>query len=96
VPFVLGGSPPEDFARLRSVGFRLLATSSHAHRMLDDGALPARVAWLVGAEGEGLDAAWLSAADELVAIAGSGAVESLNVSAAVAVMLAEHRRQHRA
>lgn len=95
VPHVVGGEPAEDFARLRAAGFRILATSSHARRALDEAPLPARIAWAIGAEGEGLPADLLALADAVVAIPGTGAVESLNVAAAVAVLLAEHRRQHR-
>ncbi len=95
VPFVLGADPADDFQRLRAAGFRLVATSSHADPSLHAAELPPRVAWLIGAESEGLDARLQAAADARVAIAGTGAVESLNVSAAVAVLLAEHWRRHR-
>ena len=43
---------------------------------------------VAGAEGEGTDPALAAACDLRLSIPGSGAVESLNVSAATAVMLA--------
>jgi len=47
-----------------------------------------RVAWVVGAEGPGLDAATLQAADERVRIPIAAGVDSLNVATAAAVALA--------
>ncbi|MFU2488948.1 TrmH family RNA methyltransferase [Thauera sp. WH-1] len=51
------------------------------------------VAWLFGAEGQGLSPALLAAADRCVTIPMAAGVESLNVGAAVAVCLFEQRRQ---
>ncbi|HEY0709322.1 MAG TPA: TrmH family RNA methyltransferase, partial [Polyangia bacterium] len=47
----------------------------------------------VGAEDEGLPPEALEAADLVIAIPGTGHVESLNVAAATAVILGEHWRQ---
>jgi TrmH RNA methyltransferase len=94
VPYLIGSDPGADFAALRAGGFRPIATSSHARDAVHAADLPPRVAWLIGAEGEGLDPRLVRAADACLAIAGTGAVESLNVSAAVAVLLAEHRRRY--
>jgi TrmH family RNA methyltransferase len=52
---------------------------------------PARLAVAVGNEGGGLSAACRARADAIIAIPMSGAVESLNVSAAAAVLLYELR-----
>lgn len=51
------------------------------------------VAWLFGAEGQGLSPALLAAADRRAVIPMAAGVESLNVGAAVAVCLFEQRRQ---
>lgn len=51
------------------------------------------VAWMFGAEGQGLSAHLLRAADCLVTIPMAGAIESLNVGAAVAICLFEQFRQ---
>ena len=54
--------------------------------------LPERLVYVLGAEGEGMDAELAKACDMRVSIPGSGAVESLNVAAATAVLLAEWAR----
>lgn len=87
---------PEALAALRAAGFAVLATSSHTRDDLYDSPLPARVVWLLGAEREGLSSGLQRAADQVLCISGTGAVESLNVATAAALLLAEHRRQHRA
>ena len=53
--------------------------------------LPQRLVYVIGAEGEGMDAELAATCDLRVSIPGSGAVESLNVAAATAVLLAEWR-----
>ena len=50
--------------------------------------LPERLVFVLGAEGEGMDPALAGACDLRLSIPGTGAVESLNVSAATAVLLA--------
>ncbi len=47
---------------------------------------------MLGAEGEGMNATLAAACDLRLSIPGSGAVESLNVSAATAVLLAQWAR----
>lgn len=53
------------------------------------------VAWLFGAEGQGLSPALLARADQRVIIPMAEGIESLNVGAAVAVCLFEQARQTR-
>jgi len=55
--------------------------------------LPQRIVFVIGAEGEGVSPAVAASCDLRVSIPGSGAVESLNVAAATAVLLAEWRRR---
>ena len=47
---------------------------------------------MLGAEGEGMSPALAAACDLRLSIPGSGAVESLNVAAATAVLLAQWAR----
>jgi TrmH RNA methyltransferase len=54
--------------------------------------LPERLVFVLGAEGEGMAPALVAACDLRLSIPGSGAVESLNVAAATAVLLAEWMR----
>jgi TrmH RNA methyltransferase len=75
--------------RLQALGFRLLATSSHATLPLGREALPARAVVMFGSEGEGLTKALVKRADDVIAIPGSGALESLNVACAASVVLWE-------
>lgn len=64
-----------------------------AARPLYDCDLRGAVAWLFGAEGQGLSAAVRALARTLVIIPMESGVESLNVGAAAAVCLFEQRRQ---
>lgn len=74
---------------LRSRGFRVLATSSHATLELGRATLPPKSVVLFGSEGEGLSPALAKLADDVVAIPGSGALESLNVACASSILLWE-------
>jgi TrmH RNA methyltransferase len=74
---------------LKGNGFQVIATSSHAQRSLYDGDLPERAVVMFGSEGEGLSHELAMAADVKIAIPGSGALESLNVACASAVVLGE-------
>ncbi len=73
--------------------FHLIATSSHAQVDLFSSKLHRRCLFALGAEGEGLADGWLEAANEVVNIGGTGNVESLNVSVAAGVVLAEFYRR---
>jgi TrmH RNA methyltransferase len=74
---------------LQGRGFALLATSSHATLALGGAALPRKSVVLFGSEGEGLSPALTRLADDVVAIPGSGALESLNVACASSILLWE-------
>lgn len=95
VPVVRYAAEDRTLPALKRAGFTVMATSSHGAVSLHSQALPQRVCWMMGAEGEGLPGELLAAADRVVAIPGTGAVESLNVAGALAVLLSEHWRQHR-
>lgn len=82
-------------ATLAQAGFELVATSSHAERDLYAAKFKPRTLFALGAEGEGLAEGWLEAAAQVLKIPGTGLVESLNVSVAAGVLLAEYFRQSR-
>jgi TrmH RNA methyltransferase len=75
-------------ARLRQAGFELAATVVRDGQDLFAAPAPARRVYVMGAEGEGMDAQLAQACDRRLSIPGTGSVESLNVAAATAVFLA--------
>ncbi|WP_170113239.1 TrmH family RNA methyltransferase [Ahniella affigens] len=94
VPLVRIGDSRGAVEKLRNAGFRLLATSVREGDNLFKATLPSKLVWLMGAEGEGVSATLQELADSVQRIPGTGAIESLNVSAAFAVFAAEtHRAQ---
>jgi TrmH RNA methyltransferase len=89
VPLVQASSASDALAALRARGYALAATVPRDGVSLYAATLPARLVLVFGAEGEGMSQAMIAAADLRVTIPGSGAVESLNVAASVAVALGE-------
>ncbi len=88
VPYARVETWPRGLETVREAGFRLLAlTPGEDARVLDEvGAhRMERVALMLGAEGSGLSARALAAADERVRIPMAHGVDSLNVGAAAAV-----------
>jgi len=78
--------------RLDALTVPLLATSSHAAQSLPQLQLPAPCAWVMGHEGQGVQAALLQRCHATVRIPQPGGEESLNVAAAAAVCLYESAR----
>lgn len=88
VPWARTGPWPAAVTALRSAGFTVAALALDAESVtLDDLAAdpPARLAVVLGAEGDGLSPRTVSAADVVVRIPMSSGVDSLNVAAAGAV-----------
>lgn len=94
VPLVRLGRQDNALAQLRGAGFALTATVVAGGRDVFAAGLPSRVVFVLGSEGEGMDRELAAACDLRVSIPGTDAVESLNVAAATAVLLAVWR--HRA
>jgi TrmH RNA methyltransferase len=92
VPLV--GIEADGWQQLENAGFTSVATLVRDASPLFGTILPRRIVWLLGAEGGGLSPLRAAEADLRLGIPGSGAVDSLNVAAATAVLLAEHVRQH--
>ncbi|MDH5823879.1 TrmH family RNA methyltransferase [Luteimonas sp. RD2P54] len=91
VPLVRAGDDAAALAALRGAGFGLAATVVRAGDDLFAAPLPPRLVYVLGAEGAGMDSALAAACDLRLSIPGTGAVESLNVAAAAAVLLAAWR-----
>lgn len=88
VPYARLDAWPGGLESVREAGFTLLALTPDAKATSLDEAAPHRmdrVALMLGAEGSGLSAKALTAADEWVRIPMSHGVDSLNVGAAAAV-----------
>lgn len=91
VPMVRMGDAGAAIEQLRDAGFTLAATIVRGGQDVFATRLPDRLVYVLGAEGEGMGDALASACDLRVSIPGSGAVESLNVASATAVLLAQWR-----
>src|SRR5215831_8026279 len=83
----------ETIPRLKQQGLRLVASSSHKGRPLQEAGLHAPLVLLIGNEGAGLAPEILSLADELVTIPHSSRVESLNAGIAGSILLYEAARR---
>lgn len=81
-------------AQFRKAGYTLVTTSSHRGKSLYQTRLPKKVVIVFGEESGGLSRKVASMGDVPVRIPGSGAVESLNVSVAAALLLGEWWRAH--
>lgn len=93
VPFVRLGREDNSIAQLHGAGFALAATVVRGGADLFATPLPPRLVYVLGAEGEGMSQDLAAACDLRLSIPGSGAVESLNVAAATAVLLARWRNR---
>ena len=82
------------FSQLQKNGFQLFATSSHTQSSLFSQPLPKKLIFIMGSEDKGVAPRLLSLCQRQVLIPGVDAVESLNVSVAAAVVVAEFFRQH--
>jgi TrmH family RNA methyltransferase len=77
---------------LRKRGFRIIATSPSATFSFWDANYQGGTAIVLGAEDEGLPAAWQAAADQLVVVPMHGTADSLNVATTGALLLYEALR----
>lgn len=78
----------------RRAGYTIVTTSSHKGIPLSGAKLPAKSVIVLGEEGDGLtDGAWEQGGMK-VSIDGTGKVESLNISVATGILLAEWWRQN--
>ena len=91
VPFARLNDWPTSLADVRATGFTLVALTPRQSSMtLDqfaDSERPARVALLLGTEGDGLSEAAMSTADLSITIPMSGLVDSLNLAVACGIAL---------
>lgn len=93
VPLAHADDAPAALRDLHARGYTLAATVPRDGAPLYATTLPRRLVLVLGAEGEGMSEPMIDAADLRLTIPGSGAIESLNVAASVAVLLGEYWRQ---
>ncbi len=93
VPYLMVTNLARTLTELKEYDIRIIGTSDDAEHTLYDLDLTGPVAFVLGAEGDGMRQLTRKTCDELVRIPMSGAVESLNVSVASAVCLYEALRQ---
>lgn len=92
VPFVRLGREDNAVAQLHGAGFVVAATVVRGGVDLFAASLPQRLVFVIGAEGGGMTPALAALCDLRLSIPGTGAVDSLNVAAATAVLLAAWHR----
>ena len=95
VPMARVDDVPAALQALRAAGFDVVATVPAGAADLYASRLAARSVLVFGAEGEGMSRELIAAATQRLSIPGSGRVESLNIAASAAVLLAEYWRQTR-
>ena len=95
VPYIMVTNLARTLTELKEYDIRIIGTSDDAEHTLYDLDLTGPVAFVLGAEGDGMRQLTRKTCDVLVRIPMAGAVESLNVSVAAAVCLYEAARQRR-
>lgn len=93
VPFVPVTNLARALRELKERGIWLIGADQGAPRDLYSVRLEGPLAWVLGAEGEGMRRLTRETCDELARIPMLGTVESLNVSVSAGILLAETRRQ---
>ncbi|WP_414164546.1 tRNA/rRNA methyltransferase [Superficieibacter sp. BNK-5] len=92
---ITGDSVIAALEEFRQAGYTIVATCGNTGTPLFDAELPRKMVLVVGQERDGVSDAAHEVADMNIAIDGTGNVESLNVSVAAGVMLAEWWRQNK-
>ncbi len=93
VPYVAVTNLARTLRELKQHGVWIIGTAADADSSLGSVKLDGPIAWVLGAEGEGMRRLTREICDQLVAIPMLGSVESLNVSVSAGICLFETRRQ---
>ena len=96
VPYIAVTNLARAMRELKDRGVWLVGADERADLDLYAARLEGPLAWVLGAEGEGMRRLTRENCDELVRIPMLGTVESLNVSVSAGVCLSESRRQRQA
>lgn len=93
VPYIAVTNLARTLRDLKERSIWVMGTDERASEDLFHKKLEGPLAWVLGAEGEGMRRLTRESCDELVRIPMLGSVESLNVSVSAGICLAETRRQ---
>ncbi len=93
IPVCRVGSIRNTIKALQAEGFQVVAATEHSRKLMYDADLRKPTVIIMGSEENGISKEALKLCDEQLAIPLIGAIESLNVSAAAAIMLFEVVRQ---
>ena len=93
IPVARVGSIRNTLKSLQADGFQIVAATEHSRKLMYDADLTKPTVIVMGSEENGISKEVLKLCDEQLAIPMIGAIESLNVSAAAAIMLFEVVRQ---
>lgn len=93
VPFFAVTNLARTLRELKDMGIWIMGTTADANSSLDDMTLSGPIAWVLGAEGEGMRRLTRETCDQLVRIPMVGHIESLNVSVSAGICLFETYRQ---
>lgn len=93
VPYITVTNLARTLRELKEDGVWIVGTDDAAQNSLYSARFDGPLAWVLGAEGEGMRRLTREHCDELVRIPMAGTVESLNVSVAAGVCLSEIARQ---
>ncbi|HEX7250373.1 MAG TPA: 23S rRNA (guanosine(2251)-2'-O)-methyltransferase RlmB [Burkholderiales bacterium] len=92
-PYLMVTNLARTLAELKERNIWIVGTDERAEQTLYGADLPDAVAWVLGAEGEGMRRLTRESCDFLVRIPMQGEVESLNVSVAAGIVLFESARR---
>jgi 23S rRNA (guanosine2251-2'-O)-methyltransferase len=94
-PYVMVTNLARTLAELKERNIWIVGADERAEKTLHEADLPDAIAWVLGAEGEGMRRLTRESCDLLVRIPMQGEVESLNVSVSAGVCLFESVRRRR-
>ena len=92
-PYLMVTNLARTLAELKERNIWIIGADERADKTLYEADLPASIAWVLGAEGQGLRRLTRDSCDLLVRIPMRGEVESLNVSVSAGVCLFESVRR---
>ena len=93
IPYISVTNLARTLRKLKEHGVWIIGTDANANNNLQFAKISGSVAWVLGAEGEGMRRLTRETCDQLISIPMLGSVESLNVSVSAGICLFETCRQ---